>query len=105
MHTRRKATSYRSVLAHEEIIVDGFNEKNAIIASIASLALIFGVAGDVRYCGTVTSYNCETRQSRRGLSIIYLEPFPDSFDKLFWIISDIIIESTNIGCPPFEFHG
>lgn len=45
MHTRRKATSYRSVLAHEEIIVDGFNEKNAIIASIASLVLIFGVTG------------------------------------------------------------
>ena len=45
VHTRRKAMGYRSDLAHEEIIVDGFNEKKAIIAAIASLVLIFGVTG------------------------------------------------------------
>lgn len=80
-------------------------KKNAIIASIASLARIFGVTGTQLLYRTVKSYSCETRQSRRGLSIIYLDSFPDSFDKLFWIISDIIIESTNIGRPPFELHG
>lgn len=82
----------------------GSMKKKAIIAAIASLVLIFGLTGTA-VSGTVMSYSCKTRQSRGGPSIIYLVPFPGSFDKLFWIICDIIIESTNIARPPFEVHG